>query len=107
MDDRYEDADAGACYQCGRTWPPGEPERHRPGCPRELVPAGLPEPDTCRECGSPLTGTLRLCPNEGGCSQWRDPGAFEEPQEPDAELAAYGELVAARREPAELDDLPF
>ena len=49
------------------------------------------------------------CPNEGGCSRWRDP--VDDYQDDDEEPIPHGELVAARHEAAaaegDLDDLPF
>ncbi|MGE4164305.1 MAG: hypothetical protein AB7G23_21520 [Vicinamibacterales bacterium] len=105
----YDDADAGVCYTCGRDWLPGEPERHRRGCPRLLAPVGAIEPGTCFECGA--REILGACTNEGGCRRWRDVVGEIEYDSPEADPPAYGELVAARREglaPAgDLDDLPF
>ena len=105
MAHRYDDGDAGACYVCYADWLPGEGERHRPGCPRELDPVGRPEPGTCFECGAPeIRGA---CTNEGRCRRWRDVvgelAAYDD-ADPDDEPPAAGSLVAAARE---LDDLPF
>jgi hypothetical protein len=102
MTHRYHDGDAGACYACGRTWEPGEGERHRPGCYRILDPVGRPEPGTCFECGA-REYPDGACSNEGQCRRWRDPAAdlHDDGDEP----PAYSELVAAARE-RKLDELP-
>lgn len=102
MTHRYDDGDAGACYACGRTWEPGEGERHRPGCDRIADPVGRPEPGTCFECGA-AEYPDGACSNEGGCRRWRDPAAYDD-VEPDDEPPAAGSLVAAG---SSLDDLPF
>jgi len=115
---RYDDIDSGACYACGMTWLAGEGERHRRGCYRIEHPAGTPPEGQCPECGTLPTPdqvdrgvsyTTSHCPNEGGCSRWRDP--VDDYQDDDEEPIPHGELVAARREAAaaegDLDDLPF
>jgi hypothetical protein len=79
----FEFHDAGACYSCCVQWTGmDEFERHVEGCPRLETPAGSPPEGQCWECGTtPSAEALERgvnyavgpCPNEGGCSRYRDP----------------------------------